>query len=87
MCNYLGSTAIQRDFALAVPLCATAWLFVTAPTVLTTSSFIALVGLFFTFGWVAKTTYLNSQPTSSLAQLLHHVTEHSNLVEDRRDDR
>jgi hypothetical protein len=86
MCNYLGSTAIQRDFALAVPLCATAWLFVTAPTVLTTSSFIALVGLFLTFGWVAKTTYLNSQPTSCLAQLLH-VTEHSNLVEDRRDDR
>ena len=85
MCNYLGLTAIQRDFVLAVSLCATAWC-VTAPTVLTASSVIALVGLCLTFGWVATTTYLNSQPMSSLAPLLPG-TEHSDLVEDRRDDR
>jgi hypothetical protein len=85
MCTYLSSTTIQRDFALAVPLCATAW-FVTAPIVPTTSDFIALVGLFLAFGWVAKTSCLISQPTSSLAQLLHD-TEHSDPVDDRRGDR
>jgi len=85
MCTYLSSTTIQRDFALAVPLCATAW-FVTAPIVPTTSDFIVLVGLFFAFGWVAKTPCLIRQPTSSLAPLLHD-TEHYDLVDDRRDDR
>ena len=85
MSDYLGSTAIQRDFAFAVPLCAIAW-FVSAPTVLTTSSFAALVGFFLTFGWVATTTCLNSQSTRSLAQLLRD-TEHSDLVDERRGDR
>lgn len=72
MHSYPGSDAMQRDFALAVPLCAVAWV-VTAPAVLTTWNFVALLGLFVAFGWVAKAAHLNSRLTSSFAQLPHHT--------------
>jgi hypothetical protein len=85
MGNCPGLRAIQRAFLLAVLLCATVWC-VTAPSVLTASGVVALVGFFLTFALVAAMTYSNSQPMRSLAQLLPG-TKHSDLVEDRRDDR
>lgn len=65
-----GSKSFQRNAFLALPLVALAWL-VAVPAVVTTSSFIAVVGLLAAFGWIAKTTYENGQPAGSLAQVLH----------------
>ena len=71
-----SSTIVQGAFASAVPIAAAAWL-VTVPTILTASSFVALLGVIAAFGWVAKTTYLNAQPAPSVAQQVHdahHLT-------------
>ena len=80
---HTGSTATQRTLALAIPSVATAW-FLTVPTILTSSTFLALVGLLIGFAWAARTSYLNGQPASSLAQLLR-VTEHPGSGQPPRD--
>lgn len=79
MYSYTGYSVIQRGFALAIPLFVAAW-FVTVPAVMTTSSFLALVGILMAFGWVVRTTYLNAQPASSIAQSLDDA-EHTSSRE------
>lgn len=69
---HTGPTAIQRQFGLAIPFMAAAWL-VTAPAVLITSSALVLMGLLTALGWVARNTPLNGSATGSLGQLLHDV--------------
>jgi hypothetical protein len=66
------STFVQGAFALAIPIVAAAWL-VTVPTVVSASSFLAVLGIVTAFAWVAKRTYGNAQPPTSLAQQLHDV--------------
>lgn len=70
------TTVVQGAVASAIPIVAAAWL-VTVPTILTASSFLAIVGVVAGFGWVAGRTYVNSQPAASLAQQFHdadHIT-------------
>ena len=73
---------VQRNVAFAIPLVAATW-FVTVPGVLTTSSFIALLGVVTGFGWILRTTYVNARPASSLAQSLHD-SEHTSSLEHRK---
>jgi hypothetical protein len=68
------------------PLCAMGWFCQTADRFLTGSNSIARLGRSLAFRSVATMTSLNSQPTSSLTELLHE-TEDSDPVDDRRDDR
>ena len=75
MSSYTGATAIQRSFVLALPLLVATW-FVTVPALLTTSSFLALGGILAGAGWVIRTTCLDAQPASSLAQSMHDA-EHT----------
>jgi hypothetical protein len=63
-------TPVQRSAALAIPIIVAAW-FLAVPAVLSTSTFIAFVGVVMGLGWVASTTYWNAQPASSLAQSIH----------------
>lgn len=65
-----GSAAVQRTLAIGLALVALAW-FIAVPTVVTTWNFFFFAGLLTALGWVVKTTYLNGQPASSLAQVLH----------------
>jgi hypothetical protein len=67
MRTFQGSTAIQRDFALAVPLCAVAWLF-TTPNV-PTGYLLALAGLGLASAWTVR-AYLNDEPARKLVPLL-----------------
>ena len=43
------------------------------PSLLTSSTFLALAGLMVAFTWVLKATIVNAQPASSLAQSLHDI--------------
>ena len=70
MRSYSGSTLVDRNLALSLPVVTVAWL-LTVPAVLTTSSFLAAAGLLIGVAWVARTTYRNAQPASSLAQSFH----------------
>jgi hypothetical protein len=47
--------------------------FLVVPSLLTSSTFLALAGLMVAFTWIVKTTILNAQPASSLAQSLHDI--------------
>jgi len=75
MRSYSGSTAIQRNSALAMGFVTVAWL-LTVPAVLTTSSFLAVIGVLGALGLVIRATYRNAQPASSFAQSLHDA-EHT----------
>ena len=66
-------TAVQRSAGLAIPVIAATW-FLAVP-VLSTSTFIAFVGVVMGLGWVASTTYWNAQPAASLAQSIHDAEQ------------
>jgi hypothetical protein len=70
MRTHPGSTALQRNLVVAVPLVVMAG-FAAVPTVLSTWNFFMLAGLLTAFGWIARTTYLNGLPTGSVGQLLY----------------
>ena len=72
--NSYTSSATARAVILAVLFAATVWL-VAVPAVVTTSSFLAVLGIAAAFWWIAATTYLNAQPASSLAQSLHDADQ------------
>jgi hypothetical protein len=78
------STAIQVSVALAIPVVGAAWL-VAVPGLMTTPNFLALVGLVAGIGWVAKRTYRDAQPASSLAQTLYDADRARSV--DGRDDK
>lgn len=77
------STLGQGAVASAFPIAAVAWL-VTVPTVLTASSFLAIAGVVAGFGWIARRTYVNSQPAASLAQHLHDTDHLGSPTHSRR---
>ena len=77
------TTVVQGAVAFAIPIVAAAWL-VTVPTVLTASSFLAIVGVVAGFAWVARKTYVNSQPAASLAQQFHDTDHTSSPTHPRR---
>ena len=82
MRTFQGSTAIQRDFALAVPLCAVAWLF-TAPNV-PTGYLLALAGVVLASGWTVR-AYLNDEPARKLVPLLDRGGKGRSLEHPRSD--
>ena len=69
-----GSTTIQRNLQVAIPVFATAWL-VMVPSVFTTATFLTLTGLLAAFGWVVKTTYLNGRTADSVGQLIQETEQ------------
>ena len=56
---------------LLVALGALAAWFMTVPTVITPSSFLAFAGLLAGCAWVTMRSYINGRPAHSLAQSLH----------------
>ena len=56
---------------LLLTLGALATWFVTVPTVISPSSFVALAGLLVGCAWVTTRSYINGRPAHSLAQSLH----------------
>jgi hypothetical protein len=79
---YQSSTVVQVAFASAIRVSAAAWL-VTVPTVVSPSSFLAILGIVAGFAWVVKMTYVNAQPPASIAQQLHD-SDHIGLHDPRR---
>lgn len=67
-------TPFQRSAGLAIPVIIAAW-FLAVPAVLSTSTFIAFVGVVLGLGYVVSTTYWNAQPASSLAQSIHDAEQ------------
>lgn len=82
MRTYSPAVASQRILVLAIPLTAAAWL-ITVPGLLTTSSFLAVLGILAGLFWVARATYLNAQPAASLPQVLHD-SEHTASLQARK---
>jgi UPF0716 family protein affecting phage T7 exclusion len=66
------SMVVQALVMSVVCVIAAAW-WLTVPGVMTSSTFIALCGILAASGWVVKSTSMNAQPASSLAQSLHDV--------------
>jgi len=82
--TYLPTMPTQRLLGLAIPLTAVAWL-VTVPGVVTTSSFLAVVGLVSGLLWVARATYENGQAPASLPQVLHDEAQATSFAPPRDD--
>lgn len=59
---------IQRSFAVTIPVVVAIWL-VTVPSILTMSTFFALIGLMVAVVWVSKIAHGNGQATANVAQL------------------
>ena len=74
MRNSSNFTAVQRSAWLALPVIVAAW-FLAVPAILSTSTFIAFVGVVMGLAWVVSTTYWNAQPASSLAQSIHDAEQ------------
>jgi hypothetical protein len=70
---YLGSTAVHRTVALALPFAALAWL-MTVPVALTTWNFVTFVGVLTALAWVARTRARTGQPATPVARLVPEPT-------------
>jgi hypothetical protein len=70
--TYLSSTMLQRTLVFLFAVAVTASL-ISLSVLPASSSLIALAGLVGGFAWVFRSTYMNAQPASSLAQSLHDV--------------
>lgn len=81
---YSPAIANQRFLVMAIPLIGAAWL-VTVPGLLTTSTFLAMLGIVAGLFWVARATYVNGQPAASFPQVLHDA-EHTASRQMRKDD-
>jgi UPF0716 family protein affecting phage T7 exclusion len=66
---YFNSAVFRPTLVLVISVVA-GWV-LTVPGLMTPSSFVLLFGFVAAFAWVLRTTYMNAQPASSLAQSLH----------------
>ena len=64
-------TIVVPGATLLVALGVLAAWFMTVPTVITPSSFLAFAGLLAGCAWVTMRSYINGRPAHSLAQSLH----------------
>jgi hypothetical protein len=77
------STLFHSTLGLVILTVAAVW-WLTVPGLITSSTFVAILGILAASAWVVKSTFENARPASSLAQSLHDVETAASLRRARR---